>query len=47
MFELVLVLLFALALTWVLKAAGLIEEDRGILGTVRFHYLKLVGGDEL
>jgi alpha-1,3/alpha-1,6-mannosyltransferase len=46
-FELVLVLLFAVALTWLLKVAGVIEEDRGIWGTVRIHYLKLIGGEEL
>ena len=45
LFELLMVFLFAVALTWTLKTAGLIEDN--IFGTVRFHYLKLIRGEEL
>jgi glycosyltransferase involved in cell wall biosynthesis len=45
--ELGIVFLFAVILTWLLSAVGLIEENKGIFGTVKFHYLKLIGGEEL
>jgi len=41
--EVFLVLAFALALVWILKSMGFIEEDRGIFGTVRL----LIQGEEL
>lgn len=41
--DLLFVLMFALALVWILKTMGLIKEDKGILGTVRL----LIGGEEL
>ncbi|KAL7519426.1 hypothetical protein ACHAWX_004186 [Stephanocyclus meneghinianus] len=46
-FELIVVSLFVVLITWILKTMGWIEEDRGILGTVKLHYLKLFGRDEL
>ncbi|KAL3794560.1 hypothetical protein HJC23_008016 [Cyclotella cryptica] len=47
LFEFILVFLFAVLITWIMKTMGWIEDDRGILGTVKFHYLKWFGRDEL
>jgi glycosyltransferase involved in cell wall biosynthesis len=47
LFELLVVCLIAYLITWLLKMAGWIEEDRGILGTVKYHYFKMIEEEEL
>ena len=44
--EMFVVFLFVITLTWSLRTFGLLEDDTGLVGTLKVHYRRIVG-DEL
>ena len=44
--EMLIVFLLVVALTWTLRTCGMLEDDTGLIGTLKVHYRRIVG-DEL